>query len=74
MFSLRETIAVVTGWFTEDSFHSGTICYMSRDILIFGLVLVDFFVLYCVLYSAQYLHILQDSKHYLTHPTEQSTK
>ena len=25
------------------------------------------------LYSAQYLQILQDSKRYLTHPTEQST-
>ena len=32
-------------------------------------------VLYCTsfLYSAQYLHVLQDSKCYLTHPTEQST-
>ena len=27
--------------------------------------------MYLYLYSAQYLHILQDSKHYLTNPTVQ---
>ena len=29
--------------------------------------LVFYFIVY--LYSAQYLHVLQDSKHYLIHPT-----
>ena len=28
-------------------------------------------VLYLYLYSAQYLHVLQDSKRYTTHPTVQ---
>ena len=28
-------------------------------------------VMVLYLYSAQYLHVLQDSKHYMTHPTVQ---
>ena len=40
-----------------------------------SLIVLYCIVLYCIgfLYSVQYLNILQDSKHYLTHPTEQST-
>ena len=30
-----------------------------------------FFVFVFFLYSAQYLHVLQDSKRYMTHPTAQ---
>ena len=29
------------------------------------------YILYLYLYSAQYLHVLQDSKLYMTHPTAQ---
>ena len=35
------------------------------------LLLLLFIIIIMYLYSAQYLHILQDSKRYLTHPTVQ---
>ena len=32
-------------------------------------IIIMLLLLLCILYSAQYLHILQDSKRYLTNPT-----
>ena len=48
--------------------------YCFKIIIIFSMCIQQNIVSYCIvlyLYSAQYLHVLQDLKHYMTHPTAQ---